>query len=164
MEHIIKKEITAHLTEHRIVTEAQYGFRKGRSCQLQLLESIDQWSEAIDQNKMVDTIFLDFQKAFDSVPHLRLLQKVKAYGIAGNVHSWLSDFQVGRRQKVTVKGTGSDWKSVESGVPQGSVLGPTLFLLYVNDLPNEVNNTTKLFADDTKVSLTFSKEHECNRI
>ena len=93
--------------------------------------------------------YLDFAKAFDSVAHERLLKKVSAFGIRGSVLSWIRDFLTGRRQYVSVKGESSSWRDVLSGVPQGSVLGPILFILYINDLPEVVNSIVKIFADNS---------------
>jgi hypothetical protein len=94
---------------------------------------------------------MDFQKAFDKVPHNRLLEKIKSYGIVGPTLNWIKDFLKNRTQKVMVNGAGSEWENVTSGIPQGSVLGPILFVIYINDLPDTVESDSYLFADDTKV-------------
>ena len=99
----------------------------------------------------MDVVYLDFQKAFDTVPHQRLLKKLAAYGIHGHLYSWIEDFLKERKQKVVLNGEESSWATVSSGIPQGSVLGPTLFLIYINDLPEVVDSVIKLFADDTKL-------------
>ena len=93
-------------------------------------------------------IILDFSKAFDTVPHSKLLHKMKLYGVDGNINSWLSDFLTNRKMKVVVDGEESDSVTVDSGVPQGTVLGPLLFLCHINDLPDAVKSTVRLFADD----------------
>ena len=98
----------------------------------------------IDSDVPVDTIFLDFRKAFDSVPHKRLLLKLERLGVSGNVLKWISSFLSNRSQRVVINGQSSEWTDVSSGVPQGSVLGPLLFILYVNDLPDEVKSYCKL--------------------
>ncbi len=91
------------------------------------------------------------QKAFDTVPHKRLLLNLKWYKIQGKVIKWIEKFLENRLQRVVINGETSDWARVASGIPQGSVLGPVLFLIYINDLPDVVNNMVKLFADDTKI-------------
>ena len=164
MERLIRDSIMLHLNTHNLLSEHQYGFRSGRSCQLQLLEALDKWTEHIDNGRQVDIIFLDFSKAFDTVPHRKLLSKLSAHGITGPLHRWLQDFLTARTQRVHVNGAFSSWKNVTSGVPQGSVLGPILFILYINDLPHEVTNEVRLFADDTKTSLGFTQEHECQSL
>ena len=101
-----------------------------------VLATFEDWKRALDQGYCVDVIYLDYSKAFDSVPHRRLLSKLKAYGICGNLHLWLSNFLSNFVQRVLVNGCSSDWVGVQSGVPQGSVLGQLLFILYVNTRPN----------------------------
>ena len=105
-----------------------------------------------DDTGSVDVIYLDFQKAFDKVPHNRLLSKVQDHGIRGNIHRWLRNWLSGRKQRVVINGSSSDWRDVISGVPQGSVLGPILFLIYVNDIDDGLNNKVSKFADDTKIT------------
>ena len=112
---------------------------------------MEDWSQYIEDDESWDTIYLDFAKTFDSVAHERLLQKVSAFGIRGSVLLWIRNFLTGRRQYVSINGESSSWKDVLSGVPQGSVLGPILFILYINDLPEIVSSTVKIFADDTKL-------------
>ena len=99
----------------------------------------------------MDTIYLDIRKAFDSISHRRLLQKLEAYGIEGEVLEWVRDFLKGRRQRVMLNGRSSDWMDVSSGVPQGSVLGPVLFIIYINDMPDMLRKYCKMFADDAKL-------------
>ena len=94
---------------------------------------------------------MDFQKAFDKVPHKRLLEKIKSYGIVGPTLNWIEDFLKNRSQKVMVNGAGSEWENVTSGLPQGSVLSPILFVIYINDLPDTVKSDSYLFADYTKI-------------
>ena len=122
--------------------------RKG---DITVINSFDTWSQYIDSDIPVDTIFLDFRKAFDSVPHKRLLLKLERLEVSGNVLKWISSFLSNRSQRVVINGQSSEWTDVSSGVPQGSVLGPLYFLLYVNDLPDEVKSCCKLFADDAKI-------------
>ena len=115
----------------------------------QLLESVEKWTELSDQGYSVDGIYLDFQKAFDSVPHQRLLKKIYGYGIRGNLYNWIENFLTHRRQRVVMDSAKSEWANILSGIPQGSALGPLLFLLYINDLPSVVQSYIQIFADDT---------------
>ena len=130
---------------------AQHGFLKGKSCLTNLLEALDDWTAAYDERRPQDVFYLDFQKAFDSVPHLRLIYKLEKYEIRGRVLKWIEAFLSERKQRVCINSSQSGFASVRSGVPQGSVLGPILFLLYINDLPTGVQSTIKIFADDTKI-------------
>ena len=112
----------------------------------------------MDDGGCIDTVYLDFAKAFDSVPHMILLHKLEGYGIVGNTLRWISSFLSGRRQKVVVNGEASAWSSVISGVPQGSVLGPILFIYYINDMPGVVHGFIQMFADDTKIFTSIINE------
>ena len=112
---------------------------------------LEDWSLYVEENKSWDTVYLDLAKAFDKVSHQQLLRKVSSYGIKGNLLNWIESFLTDRQQYVTVKGHSSDWKDVLSGVPLGSVLGPLLFLLYVNDFPDVIKSVLKLYADDAKI-------------
>ena len=118
---------------------------------LQLLTVLDRWTEILDQGGIIDVIYLDFMKAFDKVPHKRLIEKIKSYGIGQHITNWIQDFLQGRKHRVCVNGKFSEWAPVTSGIPQGSVLGPLLFVLYINDLPENIISDIYLFADDTKI-------------
>ena len=149
-EKFIRDALYKHIVDNNLLSDHQYGFCSGRSCVSQLLVTLNSWMHSIDNNKPVDAVYLDFQKAFDTVPHKRLLKKLEGYGIEGQVFNWIKDFLCDRTQYVSVKGRNSDHTPVTSGVPQGSVLGPTLFIYYINDLPTVTNEEIKIFADDTK--------------
>ena len=151
MEKFVRDRLMDHMEKNNLFTNHQHGFRKGNSCSTQLIEVLEDWTEKIDNYNSIDTIYLDFQKAFDTVPHIRLLKKLEGYGITGKILGWIKNFLTDRKQKVVLNGSHSDWTEVTSGIPQGSVLGPILFTIYINDLPDVVYNMAKLFADDTKL-------------
>ena len=149
MEHILHSQVMQHLDHHNILSDSQYGFRKKRSCDSQLILIIQDLASSLEDGEQIDAVLLDFSKAFDKVPHQRLLLKLQHYGIRGHLLSWIESFLTGRSQKVLVEGKSSSSVPVASGVPQGTVLGPMLFLLYINDLSDNVSFTTRLFADDS---------------
>ena len=120
------------------------------------------WTLSFNDNIQTDVIYLDFAKAFDTVPHQRLLIKLKNSGIRGNALNWIRSFLANRRQRVVLRNGVSGWQSVKSGVPQGSILGPLLFLIYVNDMPNCVFSTAKMFADDTKLYHQIRIHEDCS--
>ena len=151
LESIIRDHIITFLSDKNIFCTQQHGFTYHKSCFTNLLETFEDWTKSNDQGLSTDIVFLDFKKAFDSVPHQRLLIKLMGYGIQNNCLNWISSFLSGRHQRVVVKGEMSKWYPVVSGVPQGSVLGPLLFILYVNDIPDLVNSKVKMFADDIKI-------------
>ena len=162
METLIRDKLMEHLVCNNLLSDYQHGFIRGRSCTTQLLQCLDTWTELLDNNQPFDAIYLDFAKAFDSVPHIRLINKIKSYGIDEKTTSWIKCFLNNRRQRVVVNGTKSSWNDVISGVPQGSVIGPSLFIIYINDIPNAVKCLIQLFADDTKIfnPVSNSEEHQ----
>lgn len=151
LEKIIRDALVKHMSSNDLFSDVQHGFISGKSCVTQLLEYMEDLTEAVDSGCDVDVIYLDFCKAFDKVPHKRLLMKLYAYGVRGRLYRWIREFLKDRQQRVVVCGSASDWQSVTSGIPQGSVLGPILFLIFINDLPDAINCCIKLFADDAKI-------------
>ena len=111
----------------------------------------DSWPQSIEDKISTDCLYMDYQKAFDTVPHKRLLSKLNSYNINKDVLKWITEYLDKRLQFVEVNGKKSKWLQVTSGIPQGSVLGPLLFLVYINDLPDKINSTVYMYADDTKL-------------
>ena len=169
LEHIIFSQIMDHYDKHSILTDCQHGFRSKHSCETQLLSLTQQLHEWLEEKTQVDMTVLDFSKAFDKVPHQRLMRKLWRYGIRGNTHTWIEAFLTKRQQRVVVDGECSEWVSVDSGVPQGTVLGPLMFLTFINDLPKAARNSfIRLFADDCVLYVGKSSRrltvNSCNKI
>ena len=160
LESIIRDSIVKYFDDNNMIGDSQHGFRQHRSCLTNLLEFMEDMTSAIDRGRPVDIIFLDFQKAFDKVPHNRLLLKLNSFGIDGNLLRWIQEWLHDREQRVVINGCSSVWNNVSSGVPQGSVLGPLLFLAYINDLDNVVISSVKKFADDTKLYREVASEED----
>ena len=148
LEHIICKHILDHLDRNKILTTVNYGFRSGYSCETQLIMTVHDLLGKFDSGSQIYMIILDFSKAFDTVPHRKLLHRRKLYGVDSNINAWLCDFFTNRKMKVVVDDEESDSVTMDSGVPQGTVLCPLLFLCHINDLPDAVKSTVRLFADD----------------
>ena len=151
--------IVDHMNEANLFADCQHGFRKHRSCMTQLLQVIEDFSLYLENKEPFDVLYLDFKKAFDSVPHQRLLVKLRGYGICGNLLNWISDFLTNRTQRVRCGNSYSSSSQVLSGIPQGSILGPILFTIFINDLPECVSSCCHIFADDTKL-YNSTKNHQ----
>jgi len=145
---IIRDAQVHHLESNELIVNSQHGFCKGRWCLTNLLEFFDKVTGCIDTGDSVDVIFLDLAKAFDKVSHKRLLLKLKAHGIDGKLNNWIAEWLRNRTQIVCIREVMSDWLAVLSGVPQGSILSPILFLIYINDLDYGIRNWILKFADE----------------
>ena len=143
--------IQKHLKSNLLEDLHQHGFTVSKSTITNLIEALNIWTEALSHGLPIDIIYLDYEKAFDKVPHERLILQLNRYGITGNILNWIRDYLANRTQKVRVNGHYSISSPVRSGVPQGSVLGPVLFLVFVSDIAPLVNNFISLYADDTKL-------------
>ncbi|KAK3882282.1 hypothetical protein Pcinc_013332 [Petrolisthes cinctipes] len=153
-ERVVRKRLTEFMEENDAFNEGQHGFRKGRSCLSQLLVHQEAILHDISKGRNVDVIYLDFAKAFDKVDHSLLFHRLKSLGIGGTLGQWLHSFLADRKQKVSVQGHLSPPSAVTSGVPQGSVLGPLLFLIMIGDIDKGLQHSTVTsFADDTRMKM-----------
>ena len=139
LEHIVASSMAKHFTELDILYDLQHGFREKRYCETQLIMRVDELAKNMQMGKQTDLILLDFSKAFDKVAYEKLLLKLHQYGIRGDILHWIKDFLDNRKQTVVINVINSDEVPVSSGVQQGSVLGPLLFLAYINDIPSRSN-------------------------
>ena len=157
-EHVMTRHIMDHAAQHNILYPLQHGFRSMLSCETQLVEFLHDLTSNCHAGHQTDVLVMDFSKAFDKVGHMRLLRKIASYGIRGRTLKWIEGFLANRTQVVIIDGERSRPVPVTSGVPQGSVLGPCLFLLYINDLAQDLDSTVRLFADDTIAYLTIDNQ------
>ena len=160
LEHIVTSHIMKFMERNNILFPQQHGFRSKLSCETQLVELVCDISKELDAGQEVDACLLDFSKAFDKVNHAKLLSKMRKIGLCNQVVDWTAAFLRDRTQTVTLRGTSSNPCPVTSGVPQGSVIGPALFLIYINDLPNRVKSKVRLFADDTIIYTTANNSDQ----
>ena len=165
-ESLVNNRIVHHLESNQLLCDAQYGFRSQRSTADLLSLASDMWSKSLDDWGESRVVSLDISKAFDRVWHKGLLHKLPSYGICGTTLQWISSYLSCREISVVVEGTSSEKQAINAGVPQGSVLGPTLFLLYINDLPDQIQADTFIFADDTMLSHSthFKSQSESSRL
>ncbi len=162
-ERVLMEHLMFHLLSQKLISDQQFGFLKRRSTELQLLSCIEQWTKSLDEGLLTDIIYIDFAKAFDTVCHVKLVHKLEhAYGIGGSILAWIKSFLHGRQQRVKVGMAYSEYKPVMSGVPQGSVIGPVLFILYVNDIVECISPevSLKMFADDIKLYMCYKYAYE----
>ena len=150
LEHLVHSQLMSYCNSNNLINHAQSGFRKGHSTQSSLLRLTEHVFEYLKTGKIVGMVALDLKKAFDTVNREILLRKLNHYGIIDTENSWFRDCLTNRLQKALINGHPSDSKLVETGVPQGSILGPLLFIIYVNDMPSCLNHSeVDMYADDT---------------
>ena len=164
MEKLIRKKIVDHFHRHNLFSNRQFGFIGERSTALQLLVVLEHWTSILDEGGAIDAIYTAFMKAFDKVLHKRLINKLKSYRISDQTCLWIRNFLSNRKQRVEVNGELSQWHNVTSGIPQGSVLGPILFVVFINDLPDCVDSEVFMFADDTKLYRTIAHQSDIQTV
>ena len=163
MESLLQDSIVSHLRLHGLISKTQHGFVPNRSCLTNLLEYLEKMTELVDQGHSVDIFYLDFAKAFDKVPHVRLMSKVRAHGIEGLVANWIEEWLKDRKQPVVLNGAESSWRDVSSGVPQRSVLGPIFFVIFIGDIDDIIDPAglfLSKFADDTKTGRVVDNDQQ----
>ena len=164
-ERVMRQKLVNHIEENHLLVNQQHGFRQKRNCLTQLLHHVEEIIQALENDTNADVIYLDFSKAFDKVDHKVLLHKLSKMGIRGKLLSWISSFLSNRQQRVIIKGSKSRPTLVISGVPQGTVLGPLLFIIYINDITEVVKNSSiKIFADDSKLQHNISTSEDREKL
>jgi hypothetical protein len=164
MEKIVRDQIMNHLTLHNLINQNQHGLVKQKACVTNLLEAVDYVSSSMSDKIPVDVAFMDFAKAFDLVPYKRLLHKLSSYGICGSLLNWIRSFLNKRQQRVVMGDYVSLWIEVLSGVPQGSVLGPILFIIFINEISDIISSQKKLYADDAKIYTRITSVADSNQL
>ena len=162
-EKVIFKHLYNYIKDHNLITLHQSGFTPGDSTIHQLLYMYDFFCKALDEKKDVQIVFCDQSKAFDRVWHKGLIHKLKSFGIEGPLLEWFSDYVTNRKQKVQLEGSHSEHGTIAAGVPQGSILGPLLFLIHINDITENISSDIKLFADDTSLYITIDKDNQIEK-
>ena len=166
IERLMYNRLIQYINENKLLYEYQFGFQRGKSTHMALIVLLDKISEALDRGECVMGVFLDFSKAFDTVDHSILFRKMQKYGIQGLALRWFEDYLHDRKQYVTYNSYKSNQEAIKCGVPQGSILGPLLFLIYINDLSSVSEACFSiLFADDTNMFITGHNVSEmCNQL
>ena len=153
---ILEKHVHSHfyayLNSHNLLSPAQSGFRKFHSCETSLISLMEGWTNSIEKGLLNGLLFLDLKKAFDLVCHEILIQKLKLYSCNDRTLKWFQSYLTNRTQRTIYKGTRSNSMCISSGVPQGSILGPLLFVAFINDLPSIISSSIELYADDTTIT------------
>ena len=164
LESIIKDSVAMYLDKFNLIQKSQHGFIKNRSCVTNLIEYLEYCASNLDKGNPINVIYLDFKKAFDKVPHQRLIMKLEAIGICNNVIKWIGNWLIGKKQRVYLNSTVYEWSAFESGVPQGSVLGPLLFVIFINDIDVGILSKLLKFADDAKLFNSVSNSNDITAI
>ena len=158
MEKVIRRHLFDFWRQNSILSDKHYGFLPGRSTTLQLLKAFDDWTAELDKGFEVDRVYIDFKKVFDSVLRKKLLNTKSKYGIKGKILNWITAFLTDRRPRIVVNESFLDWAPLVSGVPQRSVRGPILFLIYINSMTDGITSPMLLYADDAKIFRSITDE------